>query len=98
MINIGLFHHRQELAGIGGEGFHIASLSLGVQSIKASDDLPEPDRPVMTTSLSRGISISIFFRLWVLAPRTSILSICLPDSDAKGSIIEFYDAHQHLIW
>jgi hypothetical protein len=27
----------------------------------ASEDLPEPDKPVMTTSLSRGISTVIFF-------------------------------------
>ncbi len=37
---------------------------------KASDDLPEPDRPVMTTSRSRGMSTSMFFRLCSRAPRT----------------------------
>src|SRR5205085_7166073 len=36
---------------------------------KASEDLPEPDRPVNTTSLSRGISTSTFFRLCSRAPR-----------------------------
>src|ERR1700729_884820 len=35
----------------------------------ASEDLPEPDRPVNTTSLSRGISRSTFFRLCSRAPR-----------------------------
>src|SRR5690606_22714091 len=35
---------------------------------KASDDLPEPDSPVSTTSLSRGMTTSMFFRLWTLAP------------------------------
>src|SRR6476646_8403618 len=40
---------------------------------KASDDLPEPDRPVMTVSVSRGISTSMFFRLCSRAPRTEIV-------------------------
>src|SRR5690349_1838963 len=35
---------------------------------KASDDLPEPDRPVRTTSRSRGISTSTFLRLCSRAP------------------------------
>ena len=33
-----------------------------------------PDKPVMTISLSRGRVRSMFFRLWVLAPRIRILS------------------------
>src|SRR5688500_12469568 len=41
----------------------------------ASDDLPEPDRPVTTTSRSRGRSTSMFFRLWTRAPRTAIQSV-----------------------
>src|SRR5262245_14040385 len=39
---------------------------------KASDDLPEPDSPVNTTSLSRGISTSMFLRLCSRAPRMAI--------------------------
>src|SRR3982750_1572424 len=35
----------------------------------ASEDLPEPDSPVNTTSLSRGISTSTFLRLCSRAPR-----------------------------
>src|ERR1700761_454544 len=41
----------------------------------ASDDLPEPDRPVMTISLSRGRSRSMFLRLCVRAPRMRIVSM-----------------------
>src|SRR5262245_50638728 len=41
---------------------------------KASDDLPEPERPVRTTNRSRGISTSMFLRLCSRAPRTVILS------------------------
>src|SRR5262249_20577717 len=34
-------------------------------------DFPEPDRPVTTTRLSRGISTEIFLRLWTRAPWTA---------------------------
>src|SRR3954471_10895555 len=37
---------------------------------KASEDLPEPERPVMTVSVSRGMSMSTFLRLCSRAPRT----------------------------
>src|SRR6185312_6966036 len=36
---------------------------------KASEDLPEPERPVSTVSVSRGISTSTFLRLCSRAPR-----------------------------
>src|SRR5664279_5265386 len=36
---------------------------------KASEDLPEPDRPVKTTSWSRGMATSMFLRLCSRAPR-----------------------------
>src|SRR5471032_765017 len=35
---------------------------------KAKEDLPEPDRPVNTTSWSRGIATSMFLRLCSRAP------------------------------
>ena len=38
------------------------------------EDLPDPERPVTTTSLFFGILTLIFFRLLLLAP---IISICL---------------------
>src|SRR4051794_26200905 len=34
-------------------------------------DLPEPERPVTTTRLSRGISSDTFLRLWTPAPLTA---------------------------
>ena len=40
----------------------------------ASDDLPEPDSPVITTSWSRGSSTSMSLRLCSRAPRTKIRS------------------------
>ncbi len=39
---------------------------------KASEDLPEPDRPVNTTSWSRGMATSMFLRLCSRAPRIAI--------------------------
>src|SRR5687768_15512676 len=44
---------------------------------KASEDLPEPLSPVMTTSWSRGISTSMFFRLCARAPRTTMRSLAM---------------------
>src|SRR4051812_7152796 len=42
---------------------------------KAREDFPDPDRPVNTTSASRGRSRSTFFRLCSRAPRiTSLLA------------------------
>src|SRR5262245_29318101 len=42
---------------------------------KASDDLPEPESPVITTSWSRGISRSMFFRVCSRAPRATIRAL-----------------------
>ena len=41
---------------------------------KASEDLPEPLMPVMTTSLSRGMLTSMFCRLFSRAPLMAIES------------------------
>src|SRR3990172_12235308 len=45
---------------------------------KAREDLPEPDSPVITTSLSRGISRSMFLRLCWRQPFKTIFSINYP--------------------
>ena len=44
---------------------------------KANDDFPEPERPVITTSLFRGIATSMFFKLCCLAPFIMIYSLGL---------------------
>src|SRR2546428_1190383 len=44
----------------------------------ASEDLPEPLRPVSTISCSRGISTSTFFRLFSLAPLMPMVSLISP--------------------
>src|SRR4029453_18987881 len=43
----------------------------------ASDDLPEPDSPVIPTSWARGISRSTFLRLCSRAPRMTIRSLAM---------------------
>src|SRR5215472_10966611 len=40
---------------------------------KARLDLPDPESPVTTISLSRGISTEMFLRLWTRAPCTAIV-------------------------
>ena len=51
------------------------SVALPHKCIKELEDFfPEPESPVSTTSLLRGIVKLIFFRLWVLAPRIMIFS------------------------
>src|SRR5438128_2087899 len=42
---------------------------------KASDDLPEPETPVMTTNLLRGMTTSMFLRLCSRAPRMTMESM-----------------------
>src|SRR3546814_1542700 len=44
---------------------------------KASEDLPDPDSPVITISRSRGSSRSMFLRLCVRAPRMRMVSIAM---------------------
>src|ERR1051325_5798956 len=43
---------------------------------KASDDLPDPLTPVMTTNLLRGTTTSMFLRLCSRAPRMTMESMC----------------------
>src|SRR2546423_2559525 len=49
---------------------------------KARLDLPEPERPVTTMSLSRGISTEMFLRLCTRAPCTAIVVRCETDRAA----------------
>src|SRR2546423_7181977 len=49
---------------------------------KARLDLPEPERPVTTMSLSRGISTDMFLRLCTRAPCTAIVVRCETDRAA----------------
>src|SRR5690606_30328487 len=53
---------------------------------KASEDLPEPDRPVITIRLSRGSLTSMPFRLCSRAPRTMISRLRLGLSVILGPV------------
>src|ERR1700741_2179614 len=44
---------------------------------KAREDLPEPDRPVITVNRSRGISTLMFLRLCWRAPLTLMRSMAI---------------------
>src|SRR6266540_4010609 len=66
---------------------------------KASEDLPEPERPVKTASLSRGISTSMFLRLCSRAPRMVIARDAEPAGGwrfalSTSSISAFPDASE----
>src|ERR1700730_9895159 len=68
---------------------------------KASDDLPEPDSPVITTRLSRGMSTSMFLRLCSRAPRTRICCMrrVIPEGDDGKRIRRRCSSHGlHLAW
>src|SRR5256885_5940042 len=52
---------------------------------KASEDLPDPETPVTTVKVLCGISKSMFLRLWTRAPRTTILSVDMPEAAAPAS-------------
>src|SRR5579859_8284223 len=54
---------------------------------KASEDLPEPESPVMTVSELRGISTLIFLRLCWRAPRTtSFVRPMIPSAPSTGAL------------
>src|ERR1700741_2348838 len=48
----------------------------------ASEDLPDPDTPVMTTNLLRGTTTSMFLRLCSRAPRMTIESMAKEQSNS----------------
>ena len=62
-VHIRLVHQLQELPGVGRQALDIAALALGVKRVEGERGfLPEPDRPVTTTSLWRGRSSETFLR------------------------------------
>ena len=74
LVDVGLLHLAEELAGVGAQALDVAPLALGVDGVEGQADLPLPDRPVITTSRSRGNATSTFLRLCSRAPRTTIRS------------------------
>ena len=71
-VDIGLVHQLQELARIGRQALDIAALAPRRRACRRPGlDLPDPDRPVITTSACLGMSRSMFLRLCVRAPRSA---------------------------
>lgn len=64
----GFAHASQKLTGVAAQALYGRRCPSAYSVSKASDDLPDPDNPVMTTNRLRGISTSIFFRLLTRAP------------------------------
>ena len=55
----------------------ITGLSGSGKSSLANEDFPDPDKPVITTNLSFGISTVTFFKLCSLAPLITIFFIII---------------------
>ena len=53
--------------------------------------MPDPDSPVITVNLSRGISTSMFFRLCCRAPRTVICSMLITVENLAYSRNEYFN-------
>jgi len=54
VVHVRLFHLPQKLAGVGRERLDVSALPLGIDVSNASDDLPDPERPVTTMSRFRA--------------------------------------------
>ena len=74
-VEVGLVHLPEELAGVGRQAFHIPALAFRIDGVEGQLDLPLPERPVMTTSLSRGMVTLTFFRLCSRAPLITMESL-----------------------
>src|SRR3954466_2287208 len=62
---------------------------------KARLDLPEPDNPVTTTRLSRGISIETSLRLWTRAPWIAIVVRAEARGGGEGMVVTCASVEQH---
>ena len=62
-VDVGLLHLLEELPGVGRQRLDVAPLPFGVDGVEGERRLARADRPVMTTSWSRGRSTSMFLRL-----------------------------------
>jgi MFS family permease len=78
VVHVGLFHHRQELPRVGGQGLHVAALALGVEAgVEGQRGLAGAGQAGDHDQLVAGqIEVDILrmlglFRLWVRAPIAS---------------------------
>src|SRR5215213_1695011 len=54
---------------------------------KAREDLPDPERPVITVKRSRGMSTLMFFRLCWRAPLTLMRSMAIAKTSHSSGLI-----------
>ena len=101
VVDVGLLHLPEELAGVGGEALHVAALPLGVDGVEGQARFPDPEIPVKTINLSRGSSNETFFRLCSRAPRITSWSVDiarprLTGANDKGGISTIFWPRQRL--
>ncbi len=71
-VDVRLFHHRQELTGVGGQGLHVAPLSLGINRVECQRRLAGTRKTGQyDESIARQVEIDI---LQIVGPGT-------PDAD-----------------
>ena len=63
LVNVGLFHAFEELAGIGGKRFDVAALPFGVDGVEGERALAGAGNAVITVNWLCGMSSETFFRL-----------------------------------
>ena len=71
-VHVGLAGRLHDGAGVGVERFQVAALAFVEEDVEGQGGLAEPDTPVITVNLSRGISTLTFFRLCSRALRISM--------------------------
>ncbi len=72
LIDVRLLHHLEELAGVSGQRFNVAALSLGVDGVKRERRFARARQPREHDELVARISRSTFLRLCSRAPRIVI--------------------------
>ena len=76
MVHIGLFHHVEELAGIGRQAFDIAPLALGIDRVKGERGLAGPGQPGNHHKLvARNIHVDILQIVLARAAHLDLLQL-----------------------
>lgn len=73
VVHVRTLEVAEHISGVGREGLDIATLTLGKDCVEGQRRFSLPLSPVMTVRVLWGISTSMFFRLWTLAPWTQSL-------------------------
>jgi hypothetical protein len=74
-VHVGLVHLAQELAGVGGEGLHVAALPFGVDSVEGQGGFPRAGKPSEHNQLFPGdLQIDVFQVVLAGTPDDDIFS------------------------